>query len=48
MEPTPEPALPELGARNNDLVQYALRLLEALRQANADKQALREWVDDEK
>jgi hypothetical protein len=33
------------GATNADLVRYAIDLKYALRQANADKEALRAWVE---
>ena len=42
-EPIPEPQL--LGDTNEDLLTWALRLLEALRQSNADKAAIREWFN---
>lgn len=33
------------GNKNKDLALWALRLLEALRQSNADKAAIREWFN---
>jgi hypothetical protein len=42
--PVAEPALS--GSRNRDLLDYALRLRTALREANADKAALRVWAID--
>ena len=40
---TPEPVLGE--GTNSGLLDYALDLRSALRKANADKKALREWAD---
>jgi hypothetical protein len=42
----PEPVLS--GIRNKDLLQYALRLRSALREANADKSALEAWANHQK
>jgi hypothetical protein len=33
------------GTRNQDLLNYVLKLRTALREANADKTALRAWLD---
>jgi hypothetical protein len=38
----PEPAF--RGTRNQDLLTYLLKLRTALREANADKAALRSWL----
>jgi hypothetical protein len=42
----PEPVLS--GTRNKELLEYALRLRSALREANADKSALEVWVNRQK
>ena len=34
------------GKTNADLVNWALEVREALRQANSDKAALRQWVEE--
>jgi hypothetical protein len=42
LEAVPEPKF--TGRRNADLAAWALRLRQALRQANSDKAALRAWA----
>ncbi|UQZ90709.1 hypothetical protein C4J81_16460 [Deltaproteobacteria bacterium Smac51] len=42
LQEIPEPQL--TGRTNGDLARWALELREALRQANSDKNALRDWL----
>ena len=46
LQAVPEPELS--GRTNAALVEWALELRAALRQANSDKEALRAWVNEEK
>jgi hypothetical protein len=43
LEDVPEPKM--RGRTNGDLLAWALELRAAVRLANSDKKALREWVD---
>jgi hypothetical protein len=45
MVPQPEPAAPAKPVTNGALADYAAKLLQALRAANADLSAVRAWAD---
>jgi len=44
LQEVPEPVF--RGKTNSDLLNYAVSLRQALRLANSDKAALREWVSE--
>ena len=45
MVPQAEPAVPAKPVTNGGLAEYAANLLQALRAANADLNAIRAWAD---